>query len=77
MIPDGERLLTEVVWENIEKYRKEKKLSVTDLCKKVGYTSSNYIKNRREKGQIMPNTIQKFAGVLGVKTIDLIEDWSE
>ncbi|MFW3538011.1 hypothetical protein [Vagococcus fluvialis] len=76
-IPEGERLISEVVWENIDRYRSEKRITVSTLCLKVGYQTSEYIKNKKSGKQIRLNTIQKFAWALGVKTLDLFEDWSE
>lgn len=76
-IPEGERLISEVVWENIDRYRSEKRITVSTLCLKVGYQTSEYIKNKKSGKQIRLNTIQIFAWALGVKTLDLFEDWSE
>lgn len=76
-IPEGERYVMDVVWENVEKYRKEKGMTVNHLCTRATYSPSNYNKRLEAKGNIVPGTIQRFAWALGVKTLDLFEDWSE
>lgn len=76
-IPEGERPIAEVVWENIERYRSNQRITVSALCLKVGYQASEYIKNKKTGKQIRLNTIQRFAWALEVKTLDLFEDWSD
>ncbi|MBO0477945.1 helix-turn-helix domain-containing protein [Vagococcus sp. DIV0080] len=77
MRPEGERDLKVVVWENIEKYRKERDLSQIELCKLVGYNSVQYSKNKKRPKSVTFPVLQRFAYILRVKTIDLIDDWSE
>lgn len=76
-IPEGERSISEVVWENIDRYRSEKRMTVSALCLKAEYNATEYVKNKKVSKQIRLNTIQKFAWALDVKTLDLFEDWSE
>lgn len=77
MIPEGERDIRIVIWENIEKYRIESDISAMALCKKVGYDHSSYYKNKKSPTSISLPVLQRFAFFLNVKTIDLIEDWSD
>ena len=76
-IPEGERPIMEVVWENIEMYRVERGMNIAQLCHKVGYAASNYYIRIKDGGGVAPSTLQKFAWALDVKTLDLFEDWSE
>lgn len=66
-----------VIAENAEKYRKEKGISAQELAAKADYSYQSYMKLVKGGIEVRPSTIQKLAYVLGVKTIDLIEDWSE
>lgn len=72
--PEGEGPIMEVVWKNIERYRIEKNVRVSHLCRRTDYASSQYYGTKNKKGQLKPSQIQKFAKILGVKTLDLFED---
>lgn len=76
MIPEGERPILEVLGENIEKYRKEKGMTVKVLCELASYSSQAYKKLINGECEIRPSTIQKMAFCLEVQTLDLFEDWS-
>lgn len=76
-IPEGERDLRIVVWENVERYRKQKGVSIDSFCESVGFPIRTYRSNLKYGGATLSfPTLQKFAYVLNVKTIDLLEDWS-
>ncbi|MGX7025852.1 helix-turn-helix domain-containing protein [Vagococcus hydrophili] len=76
-MPEGERLITEVLWDNLEDYRVKNKMTVSELCKKAGYSKANYFSYKKKRTPINLTTIQRLAWALGVKTLDLFEDWSE
>ncbi len=76
-IPEGERDLRIVVWENIERFRKQKGVSVESFCEAVGFPIRTYRSNLKNKGaSVSFPTIQKFARYLEINTISLFEDWS-
>ena len=77
MMPEGEREIQEVVYENLERYRKEKVFTKKELCERAEYSYQSYINMSELRTQIRLTTIQKFAYALGIKTIDLFEDWSD
>lgn len=76
--PNGERDLRVVFWENVERFRQEKGLSIASFCENVGYPIRTYKDNiaRDEAGSVSFPTVQKFAKYLGVNSISLFEDWS-
>lgn len=76
-IPAGERPIMQVFWENVEKYRLENEINHSELCRKVGTDGPSYFRNKAEFRNIMPSTMQRYAWALGVKTLDLFEDWSD
>lgn len=76
-LPEGERDLRIVVWENLEMYRTKNKISQRELCNLVKYDYFQYSKNKKNPVSLTLPVIQRFAYCLGVKTIDLFEDWSE
>lgn len=76
-IPEGERDLKIVVWENIEMYRTKKKYSQREFCKMTDYDYKQYEVGKRIGKSLQFQTLQRFAYYLGIKTIDLFEDWSE
>lgn len=76
-IPEGERDLREVVWENLEKYRKIKGISQLELCKLVKYDHMQYSRNKKKPVSINYPVLQRFAFYLEINTIDLFEDWLE
>ena len=76
-IPEGERDLRIVVWENVERYRKQKGVSIDSFCESVGFPIRTYHSNLKNGGaSVSFPTIQKFAKFLGISTISLFEDWS-
>lgn len=74
--PNDERDLREVIWENLEKYRKLKGISQRELCKKVVYDNVQYSKNKKKPVSVSLPVLQRFAFYLEINTIDLFEDWS-
>lgn len=76
-IPEGERDLRVVVWENIESYRKQKGVSIDSFCEANAFPIRTYKSNLENKGaSVSFPTMQKFAKYLEVNTISLFEDWS-
>ncbi len=77
-IPEGERDLRIVVWENIERFRKQKGVSIETFCEANAFPIRTYRSNLENNGATVSYpTTQKFAKYLGVNTISLFEDWSE
>ena len=78
MIPKGERPIMEVVYSNIEYYRKEANMTAKELCEKAGYNYQSFCKKTTGLPiEMRPYFIQQFAYALDVATICLFEDWSE
>ena len=76
-IPEGERDLRIVVWENIERFRKQKGVSIESFCESNAFPIRTYKSNLEKNGaSVSFPTMQKFAKYLGVNTISLFEDWS-
>lgn len=74
---DEERDIVEVISENIRRYMKENDVLLTKVCNEVGtQTVRNMIYKNTTNGCSV-RSLQKIAKSLGVKTIDLVEDWSE
>ena len=57
--PEGERPIIEVVWENIERYRQENKINHSELCRKVGITTSVYFQGKAELRNVRSDIIQR------------------
>ncbi|MDT2835126.1 helix-turn-helix transcriptional regulator [Vagococcus carniphilus] len=77
-IPEGERDLRIIVWENIERFRKQKGVSVESFCEANAFPIRTYKRNLENNGaSVSFPTIQKFAKYLGVNTISLFEYWSQ
>lgn len=77
MIPDGERNVITVVRENIERYMELNSVSRQDLRKLCGNQTVDNMLNDNTVNGCSIISLQRIAGALGIKTIDLIEDWSE
>ncbi|ANY13521.1 hypothetical protein BCY75_05785 [Latilactobacillus curvatus] len=74
----GERNIVEIVRENVVRYMAEAGMKKFDLAMVVGGTAG--IQRLIDGGSVNGPTIvtlQKIAMALGVKTIDLVEDWSD
>lgn len=74
----GEINIVEIVRENVVRYMVEAGMKKFDLATAVGGTA--VIQRLIDGGTVNGPTIvtlQKIAMALGVKTIDLVEDWSD
>lgn len=78
-IPEGERPIEQVIGENIKRYFEQQDKSLTAICHEVYHTPSTTQLKKIMAGEANPSTIklQEMACALGVKTMDLVEDWSE
>ena len=77
LMPENERPILIVLGENLERYRKEKGMSKKKLCEEADFTYQQYNKLITGEASTRIDTLQRFAYALDIKTIDLIEDWSE
>lgn len=76
-MPGGERNVITVVRENIERYMELNDVSRDSLKKMCGNgTIDNMLDDNTVNGCSIIS-LQRIAGALGVKTIDLVEDWSD
>lgn len=66
-----------VVGENIERYRKEKGMNISQLARKMGTTASYISRYENAEISIGADKLDEFAYYLKVKPLDLLEDWSE
>lgn len=72
-----ERDIRLVVEENVRHYMKENNVRRKELTASLGQqTISNVLSGNGNHGYSIV-TVQRLAEVLGVKTIDLLEDWSD
>ena len=71
-----ERPINTVIAENIQRYMTEKEIKLTKLANELG-TSTTDTRRILNGGNITIIRLQQIAQVLGVKTIDLVEDWKE
>lgn len=74
--PDDERDMRIVFWENIERFRKIKGVSIESFCEANGYPIHIYKSNLEFGASVSFPTMQKFARYLDVNTISFFEDWS-
>lgn len=75
--PEGERDMRIVFWENIERFRKIKGVSVESFCEANGYPIRTYKSNIKNGGaSVSFPTMQNFAEYLDINTISFFEDWS-
>jgi len=77
MIPDGKRDIVEVISDNMRMYMKINKVSLHQVCSKVGTQTTRNMLYKNTTNGCSVRSMQKIAEALGIKTIDLIEDWSE
>lgn len=76
--PDDERDMRIVFWENIERFRELKGVSIESFCEANCYPIRTYKSNLNNSGaSVSFPTMQKFARYLNVNTISLFEDWSQ
>lgn len=66
-----------VVGENIKRYREEKGMNITQLSQEMGVPPHHVTRYEKAKTNISADKIDQFAYALGVKPLDLLEDWSE
>ena len=77
MLPEDERPIRQVIGENVEKYFKSSEYqSLTNFAKDVGLDSVRIKKVMSGEYGVTADKLQLIAGVLGIKTTDLIDDWS-
>lgn len=72
-----ERDIVDIVVDNINRYLKEKNMKQWQLEVEVGTATIQKIMNKNTKHGCGIRTLQRIAIALDVKTIDLVEDWSE
>lgn len=68
-------MITKTVESNLKRYRTNKRKTFEQMAKSCGLTKIEY--SRLEKGLETIDIVQleKFACVLNVKVIDLVEEW--
>jgi transcriptional regulator with XRE-family HTH domain len=66
-----------IVGENAKRYREVMGLSITQLAKKIGLSWGSLSKIENGERNCSLEKAQTIANALGVKVIDLVEDWSE
>ncbi|SFH68892.1 helix-turn-helix domain-containing protein [Pisciglobus halotolerans] len=66
-----------VVGENIERYRKELGMSITQLAAKMGMNATQIDRYENAETNMGIDKLDEFACCLKVKTIDLVEDWED
>lgn len=68
-------MITKTVESNLKRYRNSRRKTFEQMAKSCGLTKIEY--SRLEKGLETIDIIQleKFACVLNVKVIDLVEEW--
>lgn len=72
-----ERDIVDIVVDNINRYLKEKNMKQWQLEVEVGTATIQKIMNKNTKHGCGIRTLQRIAAALEVKTIDLVEDWSD
>lgn len=74
---EQEREINHVIGENIERYIHEKQVTKSMIKQKTGIDGKRF--NLILKGEVSVTTkkLQEIAQILEVKTLDLLEDWSE
>lgn len=78
LLPVGERRIEVVLGENIERYFLESDYSsMTAFANDLGCDSARLKKVIEGKAVFSVQILQRAAKLLNIKTIDLIEDWSE
>nr|DAZ18282.1 MAG TPA: regulatory protein [Caudoviricetes sp.] len=78
LIPEDERPIEIVMGENIERYfLKSDYSSMTAFANDLGCDSARLKKVIEGKAVFSVQILQRAAKLLNIKTIDLIEDWSE
>lgn len=77
-LPEGERPLWDVVRENLHRYVDESNKTPHKISQDAGFRDATIL-NRVMKGNGKTGLtgLQQLAKGLGIKTIDLFEDWSE
>lgn len=78
-IPEGERPIEQTVGENVTRYFEQQDKSLSAISHEVYHTQSTSQLKKIMAGKANSSTkkLQEIACALGVKTMDLIEDWSE
>lgn len=75
--PEGERDMRIVFWENVERFRELKGVSIESFCEVNSYPIRTYKSNIKHGGaSVSFPTMQKFAKYLDINTISFFEDWS-
>ncbi|OUZ34418.1 hypothetical protein A5885_002149 [Enterococcus sp. 8E11_MSG4843] len=78
LLPIGERPVELVIGENIERYFLESDYSsLTAFANDLGCDSTRVKKVIEGKAVFTVQILQRAAKLLNIKTIDLIEDWSD
>lgn len=77
MLPEGERSIIDVVVENIEMYMETRGITRNQLKVLCGNATVDNLLYFKSVNGCSLVSLQRIAGALGVKTLDLIEDWSE
>lgn len=74
---EQEREINHVIGENIERYIYEKHVTKSMIKRQTGIDGKRF--NLILKGEVSVTTkkLQEIARILEVKTLDLLEDWSE
>lgn len=66
-----------IVGENVKRYREEAGISINKLKRQVSYSWQDLTKFEAGERNCSLDKLQALAEALGVKVIDLVEDWSE
>lgn len=72
-----ERNIIDVVNENMNRYMELNNIKRKHLEKEIGSATIQNMLTKKTTNGCSILSLQKIAKALGVKTIDLIEDWSE
>ena len=70
--------IEKIIGANVEAYYKESGLSITNFAHSIGVNDTTYVR-RIFTGDVSIGVgkLESIADALGVKVIDLVEDWSE
>lgn len=72
-----ERDIVDIVVDNINRYLKEKNMKQKHLEDEVGSKTIQNLLRKETKHGCSIRMLQRIAAALEVKTIDLVEDWSD
>lgn len=78
MIPEGERPIKIVIGQNVERYFLDSEFSsLSKFADSIGLDTVRVRKIMAGESSVSVEKLQQIAAVLNIKTLDLIEDWSE